>query len=55
MSLFLKTFLYMIGIGENPMPIPFYNDSDAFQKDWDNIGSDFSTALKKYETETSAH
>lgn len=48
MTLFIKTFLYMLGIGDNPVPIESHSDEEAISSDWQNIGNDIRTALGKY-------
>ena len=51
MSVFLKTILYIFGMGDNPVPVQIYDDSESIRKDWQNVGLDILTAVHKYEAE----
>lgn len=55
MKLFIKTFLYMFGMGDNPMPITHNSDIDAIANDWINVGNDIRMALGKYEERQSTN
>lgn len=48
MKVFLKTFLYMFGMGNNPMPIEEHTDSEAIKSDWENVGRDIFAAINNY-------
>ena len=55
MSVFLKTILYIFGMGDNPVPVQIDDDSESIRKDWQNVGLDILTAVNKYEAEDNTH
>ena len=55
MSVFLKTILYIFGMGDNPVPVQIYDDSESIRKDWQNVGLDILKAVNKYEAEDNTH
>ncbi|GJG37433.1 MULTISPECIES: hypothetical protein [Prevotella] len=48
MKIFWKTFLYMFGMGNNPMSIDEHSDSEAIKHDWENVGRDLFAAMNNY-------
>lgn len=48
MKIFWKTFLYLFGMGNNPMPIDRHSDSEAIKSDWENVGRDIYAAMNNY-------
>ena len=55
MSVFFKTILYIFGMGDNPVPVQIYDDSESIRKDWQNVGLDILKAVNKYEAEDNTH
>lgn len=47
--MFLKTLLYLFGLGDNPISSPFQSDdAEKIRQDWENVGRDIYAASKKY-------
>ena len=48
MKIFWKTFLYLFGMGNNPISIDKHSDYEAIKGDWGNVGKDISIAINNY-------
>lgn len=54
--MFLKTLLYLFGLGDNPISPPFQSDdAEKIRQDWENVGRDIYAASKKYGEQGATH